>query len=200
MKTKTRRVLEVGYGGSPICTELKTFARDLPKGVEYHGIELARELVINGVNLGCSVYASKVSAAEAEYRKLKPENIFLYRMDGGRLAFCANSFHEVHMHRLVADHSVSPGDFARIMHEAKRTLKPDGSIIISDAILGSDLLRDILKVPASEIMARRVLDQHSFLRHAGDMGLANATVFHENIRATIKDGEPRKAFIIVARN
>jgi hypothetical protein len=129
-----RRILDVGHGGFPIGNplneDLSSFARRLPPGLEYHGIDLPPGRVVGPLS-GDIVKARDILRLESMLDEGMTGRIFLHRMDARNLAFGDRSFEEVHMHNLITDPRLSPKDVMAFVSEAGRVLSAGGILLIS---------------------------------------------------------------------
>jgi hypothetical protein len=197
-----KMVLETGHGGKPMgckCPlDFSGFVRNLPKDVEYHGVDVVPPYKDEGqfaaffnrsylrdfhpslhwklmevglleprdmqerraVRMSTAGWASedfqsiresanellqlewdtvkrdslRMADAAAEFRFMKPANVFLHTMDSRRLAFRDGTFDEVHMNYVVTDPRVRDM-LPEMMAEASRVLRLSGSLVITGELM-----------------------------------------------------------------
>ncbi len=115
---------------------LRSLISCLPSDVEYHGVDYL--YVSKGASdcqfLNFRLIAPRILETERDYGATVPSCIFLYRMDGRKLAFTNECFDEVHLHHILTDPNVvfGNGSIPMLLKEARRVLREDGALIVSD--------------------------------------------------------------------
>lgn len=128
-----RRVLEISYGGCPLGNlnnrDLRHFARQIPPGVEYYGIDFP--LMEHSLYSPYRFRKCDVEAFELQHRLAHRPGISLFRMDASRMGFEDAVFHEVHLYNVVTDILMTDSAIFAILSEARRVLAASGACIVS---------------------------------------------------------------------
>lgn len=127
---KTKRILEIGYGGRPIIGELGKFIKEFPGGIEYHGIDLL-EINAKGKNGVSRIFER---AHEEAMRMALPDRMKIYNRDARRLnqeEFQGYSFDEIHMHFVHTYPRIKADDTLKMISEIDRLLSREGVVFIS---------------------------------------------------------------------
>lgn len=116
-----------------LCTGTATNAMDISKAIP------ASEIV--GVDLS----ENMLKVAREKLKKANIKNISLYQMDATKLSFKSESFDKILLSLIL--HEMDEELRSKILSEAKRALKKDGRIIITEWERSSKLSQRLLFMP-----------------------------------------------------
>lgn len=150
-----RKVLEVGPSRNPLGIKewypkdaetalevlrapLSIFAQKiLPSDVEYHGLEFPSRFTNVEFGQGkrwLETFARSSKSIILEYDNLDPslkENFIIREMDASKTDYPNGYFHEIHMHYVLSDPSVTLEERFALLKEAKRILDSRGRVILT---------------------------------------------------------------------
>lgn len=199
-----KNILEIGYGGHPICyAGLDSFLSAKPNGLKYHGIELPKNRMHSVEEIAILLFDTsidmnlngEVRKAESDRRRLNPKDIFLYRMDGEKLAFRDGIFDEVHMHYVVSQPDVSEESAFAMIRESYRVLVPGGYLIIT----GENIPTMFRETPALN-ETKESIRKAGFSRFCEESELIKAGIFSKDIDKLVKlRGRDAEYFFLTAQ-
>ena len=137
------------YANSPRKAVIEAISKndkilDLCTGTETNAINIAKanpSAEIIGVDLSENML--KVAREKAD--KADTKNIKLYKMDATKLDFKLNSFDKISLSLIL--HEMNDELRSKILNEAKRVLKKDGKIIITEWERSTKLSKRLLFMP-----------------------------------------------------
>lgn len=117
---------------------------DLCTGTATNAMDISRAIPSSEI-VGVDLSENMLKVAREKLKKANIKNITLYQMDGTKLSFKSESFDKILLSLIL--HEMDEELRSKILSEAKRVLKQDGRIIITEWKRSSKLSQRLLFMP-----------------------------------------------------
>lgn len=197
-----KHILEIGYSGSPLgYFNLEAFLSAKPSDSTYHGTDLpnhrmhsAEELLIVFFRGESKDLSADIRLAESDYRKLRPHDISLSRMDAQQLAFRDSLFHEVHMHYVLSQPDITGPMMRNMIQESYRVLVPSGTLIVTGEDEGTAFRECSVLEPARQTIRTAGFSERPQSALEGD------SIYSRTVRSLLEiRGKAAKPFLLIGR-